>query len=117
MTTLVAMITPFSGSNNTVSLPGGSQTYALAGGIAQVAVVDVPVALRAGWQLHGGSAVAYAAASVRAMSAPATFVGSSVTLPDQTTSAITSGVAQIPSQFVAFMTEQGWRQVGVVAGS
>jgi hypothetical protein len=116
MTTLVAMVTGFGGNGN-VSLRGGSQAYTATNGVVQVALVDVPIALASGWTLHGGSAAAYAAAQVRAMNAPATYVGSTVTLPDQTTAAITATVAQIPAPFVNFMTEQGWRLVGAVAGA
>jgi hypothetical protein len=112
----ISMVTGFPG-NGSASLRGSSTVYTVTNGIAQVNVQDVPLALAQGWTLHGGSAAAFAASSVHAMNAPATYIGSSVTLPDQTTAAITATVAQIPAQFVNFMTEQGWRLVGANAGT
>jgi hypothetical protein len=103
----ISMITGLAGNGN-VSLRGGSQSYAQTAGVVQVQPVDVPLALAQGWSFSGGAAAAYAAVSVQPMKPPATFVGGTVTLPDQTTATITAGVAQIPLQYVAFMQEQKW---------
>jgi hypothetical protein len=113
----ISMVLPGFGGNGNVSLRGGSQSYTATNGVVQVAPVDVPIAIASGWTLHAGSAAQYAAAQVRAMAAPATFVGSTVTLPDQTTATITAGIAQIPATWVNFMTEEGWRLVGALAGA
>jgi hypothetical protein len=108
------MQTPFPG-NSTISLPGGSQTYTLAAGVAQVQPVDVPLALRAGWKMSGGSDAAYAAAAVRAMTPPASSVianGTVITLPDGNTTTLTAGVLSVPSQYVTWMQAQKWALVG-----
>jgi hypothetical protein len=119
--TTIAMQTGFPGSGNgTAHLPGGSQAYTVAGGIAQVQPVDVPAALASGWTFSGGAAAAYAAVSVRAMAPPSSSVlanGATVTFPDGNTAVLTAGVLQVPLQYVALMTEQRWTLVGAFANA
>jgi hypothetical protein len=112
--TTIALQTGFPGSG-TVSLPGGSQAYTLAAGVAQVQPVDVPLALRAGWKMSGGSDAAYAAAAVRSMTPPASSVianGTVTTFPDGNTATLSAGVLSVPSQYVAWMQAQKWVLVG-----
>jgi hypothetical protein len=117
--TTIAMNTGFPG-NGTTQLPSGSQSYSLTNGIAQVAPVDVPQALAAGWTFSGGAAQAYAASQVRVMAPPATSVlanGATVTFPDGTTAALASGVLHVPAQWFNWMSLQNWTLVSTFAGS
>jgi len=107
------------GRNGTAGLAGGSQAYTLTNGIAQVAPVDVPAALQAGWTCHAGAAAAYAAARVRVMIPPATFVapeGDLVALPDGNTASYASGSYPIPNAWAAFFESQGWTFANTLPG-
>jgi hypothetical protein len=115
--TTIAMQTGLSGSGAVTVRGGGSQAYTLTNGLVQVAPVDVPAALASGWIFHGGSAAAYAAARARTMAPPSTYVGSTVTFPDLTTTTIASGVAQIPIMWAALFQSYGWTLAGAFSGS
>jgi hypothetical protein len=112
MSNLIPMHTGLSG-NGTVSVKGGgSQPYALNGGIVMVQPVDVPAALATGWRFHGsGTEAAYLAARIRLMNPPATSVlanNTVITFPDGQQATLTNGVLPVPQQWFNWMTEQLW---------
>ncbi len=107
MTTTVQMNTGLAGSG-TVALPAGA-SYAMTNGIVSVNAVDVPAAIRIGWQVMAGQNLA--AVLVNPMKIPtvgAWSASESVTFPDGSTATITSGIANIPAVWINWASQLGW---------
>jgi hypothetical protein len=110
MTTTVQMNTGLPG-NGTVGLPGAPSgaSYAMTNGIVSVNPVDVPTAIRIGWQVQAGQNLA--AVLVTPMKIPtvgAWSAAENVTFPDGSTATITAGVANIPAAWVNWASQLGW---------
>ena len=109
MTTTVQMNTGM-GGNGVVGLPGGA-SYAMANGIVSVNPVDVPTAIRIGWQGMAGEDLA--AKLVIPMHSPpggawSALEGGNVSFPDGSFALVTSGVANIPAAWVNLAIQFGW---------
>ncbi len=95
----------------TLPAPSGAQV-SVTNGVGSVNAVDVPVAQAAGWSILPGQN--WPALRLVSMTIPPAANGASwpstgnVTLPDGSTLAIASGVAQVPAWAVNYLTQFGW---------
>jgi len=82
----------------------------MSGGLVSVNPVDVPAAMRAGWQvLAGQNLPSVLVVPMRIPTNTAAWSGVAFTdFPDGTSTTVTAGVANIPAPWVNFALQLGW---------